>query len=144
MSLVVAKYANKMGMPKTAERIAKKLYGEPFGKISKSGYKAYSCIYSENGARLITVLDSKYNLYSQTMRSESGNITTRLIYDNQGNVVKGSECVKHNNKVVHKIVKPTPEQVFWGEWIYNKQTGDKQVIVNDVPLDVYVQNVKNF
>ena len=131
MSLVIARYANKMGMPKTAERIAKRLYGEPFGKISKSGYKAYSCIYSENGARLITVLDSKYNLYSQTMRSESGNITTRLIYDKLGNVVRGSECVKREDKIFHKIVKPAPNQDSWGVWIYHRKTGDRQIITND-------------
>ena len=131
MGLTVAKYANRIGMPKTADRIAKRLYGEPLGKISKSGYKGYSCINPENGARLITVLDSKYNLFSQTMRSESGNITTRLVYDEKGNLTKGSECVKRQNKVFHKIVKPAAKQDSWGEWIYDKQTGNKQVIVND-------------
>ena len=131
MGLTVAKYANRIGMPKTAERIAKRLYGEPFGKISKTGHRGYSCVDSESSARLITVLDSKYNLFSQTMRSESGNITTRLIYDKEGNVCKGSECVKRGDKVFHKIVKLAPKQDSWGEWIYNRKTGDKQIIVND-------------
>ena len=131
MNLVIARFANKMGMTKTADRIAKRLYGEPLGKISKSGRRAYSFVDSESSARLITVLDSKYNLFSQTMRSESGNITTRLVYDENGNLTKGSECVKRGDKIFHKIVKPAPKQDSWGEWIYNKQTGDKQVIVND-------------
>ena len=131
MGLTVAKFANRIGMPKTSERIAKRLYGEPFGKISKTGHRGYSCVDCESGARLVTVLDKKYNLFSQTLRSESGDITTRFIYDKKANVVKGTECVKRQNKVFHKIVKPGAKQDSWGEWIYNKQTGDKQVIVND-------------
>ena len=131
MSLVIARCANRIGMPKTAERIVKRLYGEPLGRMSKSGRRAYSFVDCDNRTRLITVLDSKYNLFSQTMRSESGNITTRLIYDKKGNVCKGSECVKRGDKVFHKIVKLAPKQDSWGEWIYNRKTGDKQIIVND-------------
>ena len=131
MSLTIARCANRLGMPKVAEKIAKRLYGEPFGKISKTGYRGYSCVDCENGARLITVLDNKYNLFSQTMRSKTGDITTRFRYDKNGKVIMGTECVRRNNKVFHKIVKPAIKQESWGEWIYNYKTGDKQVITND-------------
>ena len=52
-------------------------------------------------------------------------------YDKNGKVIMGTECVRRNNKVFHKIVKPAIKQESWGEWIYNYKTGDKQVITND-------------
>lgn len=131
MSLTIARCANRLGMPKAAERIAIRLYGEPLGKISKTGRRGFYGVDCESGARLVTVLDKNYNLFSQTMRSETGDVVTRFIYDKKCKVIKGTECVKRGDKVFHKIVKPGVKQESWGEWIYNYKTGDKQVITND-------------
>ena len=48
MSLVIARCANKIGMPKTAEKIVKSLYGEPFGKISKAKPKLWKDLFPES------------------------------------------------------------------------------------------------